>query len=269
MAHICILQPDLRAEARFSDALAGPHTVSVVPSWAALRHLVAADTVDGCVVDADSPNRDEALREIRGLRSRYPDLALVAYADLQESDQELIRMGGLGIHGVVLAGRPPWAASIRRAVDRALASSRAGRVARGLEARYPEEGVAAVSWAAEHAAEGPTVASFAAALGHTPRSLAALLRDVGLPSPGRVLLWGRLLQAGAYLGRDGLTVEDTALRLGYSTASALSRAMKRETGRSPGAVSEAGGLPFVQARLFPHRARRGTMNPEAPAAERR
>lgn len=255
MAHLCILQPDARAEARFSDALAGRHTVSVVRSWAALRQFVACPSVDGCVVDADSPTRTQALGEIRRLRSRFPDLALVAYADLHESDPELIRLGGLGIHGVVLAGRPPWAGSIRRAVERALAASRAGQVARGLSGRYPPAAAGAVAWAVEHATEGPTTAAFAAALGHTPRSLGALLRASDLPPPGRILLWGRLLHAGALLERDERTVEDVALCLGYSTATALSRAMKRETGRSPGTVSEAGGLPFIQARLFPCRPR--------------
>ncbi|GMV03775.1 MAG: hypothetical protein AMXMBFR53_00570 [Gemmatimonadota bacterium] len=255
MAHLCILQPDARAEARLSDALATAHAISVVRSWTELSRVVELEAPDGCVVDADSPTREEALREMRRLRTLHPDLALVAHADLHESDPDLVRMGGLGVHGVVVAGRPPWASGIRRAVERALASSRAGRVARALEGRYPPDAVAAVAWAAEYAAESPTVADFAAALGHTQRTLAALLRAAGLPSPARVLLWGRLLQAGAQLGRDGRTVEDTALRLGYSTASALHRAMKRETGESPGDVARQGGMAWVQARLFPRRAR--------------
>jgi AraC-like DNA-binding protein len=174
----------------------------------------------------------------------------VVYADVYESDPELVRLGSLGVDGVVLARRPPWASAIRRAVDGALAVSRARGVQRALRGRFPDPATGAVAWADERATDAPTVAELAAALGHTPRSLAAVLREAGLPSAARVLLWGRLLHAAALMGRDGRTVEDTALRLGYSTATALSRAMKRETGYTARDVARGGGLPFVQERLF-------------------
>ena len=205
---------------------------------------------DGCVVDADAPSRDKALMEIRRLRRRHPALALVVYADVHESDPELVRLGGLGVDGVVLARRPPWASAIRRAVEGALAVSRARGVQRALRGRFPDGAAGAVAWAVERATDAPSVAQLAAAMGHTPRSLTALLREAGLSSAARVLLWGRLLHAAALMGRDGRTVEDAALRLGYSTASALSRAMKRETGHTAGDVARGGGLPFVHQRLF-------------------
>jgi len=203
------------------------------------------------VVDADSPSREAAFLEIRRLRTGYPDLALVAYADVREDDPELIRLGSLGVDGVVLARRPPWASGIRRAVDGALAGAGARSVGRSLRGRYPPAAADAVTWAVEHATEGPPVARLAAALGHTPRSLTGLLRAAGLPTPVRLLLWGRLLHAGALLGRDEYTVEEAALHLGYATASSFGRAIKGETGSTPGAVARKGGMAFVQARLFP------------------
>ncbi len=254
MAHLAILQPDARAQARLADALSGTHAVSVVRGWAELRRFVVDTTADGCLVDADSPSRDKALVEMRRLRSEHPDLALVAYADVHESDPELVRLGAAGVDGVILATRAPWASAIRRSVDGALAAALGRCVERSLQAAYPATAAAAAAWAAEHAVDAPSVARMAAAVGRTPRGLAAVLRDAGLPSPARLLLWGRLLQAGAFLGRDGSTVEATALRLGYSTAAALSRAMKRETGCTPREVARGGGLPFVRTRLFRHRA---------------
>lgn len=254
MAHLAILQPDARAQARLADALSGTHAVSVVPGWAELRRFVAGTTADGCLVDADSPSRDTALVEMRRLRGEHPDLALVAYADVHESDPELVRLGAAGVDGVILATRAPWASGIQRSVEGALAAALGRCVERSLQPTYPAAAAAAVAWAAEHAVDTPSVARMAAAVGRTPRGLAAVLRDAGLPSPARVLLWGRLLQAGAFLGRDGSTVEATALRLGYSTATAFSRAMKRETGCTPREVAQQGGLPFVRTRLFRRRA---------------
>ncbi len=270
LAHLAILQPDARAEARLADALSPGHTVSVVRGWAELRRFVARMGPDGCLVDADSPSREAALIEIRRLRRRYPSLALVAYADVHESDPDLIRLGAAGVDGVLLARRPPWASGIRRSVEGALAGALARSLERALRPRYPAPATSAVAWAAEHAVDTPSVARLAAAVGHTPRSLATLLRDAGLPSPARILLWGRLLQAAAFVGRDRATVEDAALRLGYSTATALSRAMKRETGYTPAEVARAGGFPCVRASLFRRhaarsaRAHRATPVPEAP-----
>jgi len=250
LAHLTILQPDARAEARLADALAPNHAVSVVRDWAELRRFVSEGGADGSLVDADSPSREQALMEIRRLRREHPDLALVAYADVHDSDPELVRLGAAGVDGVIMALRPPWASGILRSVDGALAAALARGVERALRPRYRASASAAVAWAAEHAVDAPTVAGLAAALGLTPRALATILKDAGLPSPARVLLWGRLLQAGAFLGRDDATVEVAALRLGYSTATALSRAMKRETGYTPREVARAGGLPFVRACLF-------------------
>jgi len=253
LAHLVVFQPDARVEARLCDALGLAHRVSTVGSWASLSAFVAMESVDGCVVDGDYPAREDALDEIRHLRQRHPGLALAVYVDVHEADLELYRMGGLGVDGVVLARRPPWASTIREAMERSLASACASRVGTPLQGRYDREVVHAISWAIEHARECPSVSRFAAALGHTTRSLAKLLRDDGLPPPNRLLLWGRLLLAGAYLGRDGRTVEETAFLLGYSTATALSRAMKREIGKPPTEVGRRGGLSFVQTRLFTRR----------------
>jgi AraC-like DNA-binding protein len=250
LAHLAILQPDARVQARMADALSATHAVSVVGGWAELRRFLAATNADGCLVDADSPSREQALMEIRYLRDERPELALVAYADVHESDPELVRLGAAGVDGVVLARKPPWASGIRRSVDGALAAALARSVERSLHAGHTATVAAALAWAAEHAVDAPSVARLAAAVGRTPRGLGTLLRDAGLPSPTRILLWGRLLQAGAFLGRDGATVEDAALRLGYATAGALSRAMKRETGYTPGQVARSGGLALVRSRLF-------------------
>lgn len=251
MAHLVVMHPDLRGEARLCEALSAHHRCTVASGWAELERLLEREDADGCVVDADTPSRSEALAAIRGLRRRHPDLALVVHADLHDADPELVRLGGMGVDAVLQARRPPWASGIRRAVEGALASARARQAVRALEDELSEPAREALAWAVEHACREPTVRGMAAALGHTPRSLSGGLREAGLASPARVLLWGRLIQAGALLARDGRTVEDTALHLGYATAGALSRAMRREVGSSPSEVARQGGLPFVVGRLFP------------------
>lgn len=251
MAHLVVMHPDLRGEARLFEALSAQHRCTVVSGWPELESLLEREDTDGCVVDADTPSRSEALAAIRSIRRRHPDLALVVHAELHGADPELVRLGGMGVDAVLQARKPPWASGIRRAAEGALASARARQAARILEGELPQPAREALAWAVEHACREPTVRRMAAGLGHTPRSLGGALRETGLTSPARVLLWGRLIHAGAFLARDGRTVEDTALHLGYATAGALSRAMRREVGSPPTEVARQGGLPFVVRRLFP------------------
>jgi len=251
LAYLAIVQPDARAAARITAALGERHRTAVFETWPELERSLANAPPDGCVVDVDHPTREEALSRIRRIRQAHPELAIVAFADLAGEEHELFKLGGLGIDGVLLANPEYKPASIRNAVGRALALARAECVRRALEGRYSPVGVRAVAWAVEHASESPSTETFAAAIGHSSASLARTLRSTDLPSPSRVLLWGRLLQAGAYLARDELTVEEAAFRLGYSTASALSRAMKREIGYRPSEIVQHGGFGFVQEILFP------------------
>ncbi|HKJ02169.1 MAG TPA: hypothetical protein VJ997_06930, partial [Longimicrobiales bacterium] len=157
MAHLVVFQPDARVEARLSDALNTKHRVSTVDSWSSLSTFVVREGVDGCVVDADHPTREDALAEIRRMRQRHPGIALVAYADLDETDLELYHFGALGVDGVLLARRPPWAATIRDAMERSLATARASRVRTTLEGRYAPEAVRAIAWSVEHAGRCLTV----------------------------------------------------------------------------------------------------------------
>ena len=257
MATLAILHADARTVARLYPALSGEHEVVVCSSWESIGRMLGRNGFDGCLVDANHPDRETAGREIESLRIRHPRVAIIAYV---EAHYPLVHydLGGLGVAGILAADAAPQA--IRAAVDRALATARADGLARGLEGRYASPGPDAIGWAVEHAGPDTSVEKLAAALGHTPRSLRLALESAGFPAPSRVLLWGRLLLAGARLGRDGRTVEDVAFSLGYATATSLARAMKNQTGLTPHEVSQRGGMERVRDTLFPEgdRARSAT-----------
>ncbi len=248
MAALVILQTDARAVARLCESLEGDHELIVCSSWESLRRLLGRNGFDGCLVDPDFPNRHVASSEIEKLREHRPGLAIIAYVE-ESGALAYFDLGGLGVAGVLAAGSE--APTIRSAVDHALATARADGIARGLHGRFASPGPVAIGWAVEHAGPDTNVEKLAAALGHTPRSPRQALEDAGLPAPTRVLLWGRLLLAGARLSKDGRTVEDVAFSLGYATATSLARAMKRQTGLTPSEVSEHGGMERVRDALFP------------------
>jgi D-alanyl-D-alanine carboxypeptidase/D-alanyl-D-alanine-endopeptidase (penicillin-binding protein 4) len=242
LAVLAILQPDVRVAARLSEALAGAHEVVLPGDWAELYNLIERGEVEACLVDADHPDRDQASVQIAELTRRFPDSGVVACVD-SDVPEGYFDLGALGVDGVVVAGSLP--SRVRADVDRALSTCRAEWVERSLEGRVPAPGPSVIAWAMEHAGPDTTVERFAGAQGLTPAALRDALQRAGLPTPGRVLLWGRLILAGARLGDDGRRAEDVAFSLGYATTTSLARAMKVHTGLTPAEVSQKGGIRVV------------------------
>lgn len=260
MAVLAIFQPDVRAEARLSSALNGSHHVVLRPTWTALEESIDTSDVDACLIDADHPDRISASRRIAELRARFLDLAIIACLDSDRAE-EYFDLGGLGVDGLVVSDERPT--RVRSHVDRALARARGLRVRRLLSARLASPGPQAMAWAVEHAGPDTSVRRLASALGHTPRTLRDTLHEADLPAPGRILLHGRLLLAGARLGDDHRRVEDVAFSLGYSTATSFARAMKTHTGLTPAQLSRRGGMDVVlDALCGPAGRNRGTSGSE-------
>lgn len=254
MAVLAILQPDARVEARLSSALSGAHDVLVRPSWTALEEAIQSRDVEACLIDADHPDRPTALARISSLRSRFSDLAIVTCIDPDRAE-EYFDLGGLGVDGLLVSDER--ATEVRADVDEALSRARALRVERALRGAISSPGPQSIAWAVEHAGPETSVQRLASAMGHTPRTLRSALQSIGLPGPARILLWGRLLLAGARLGDDDRRVEDVAFSLGYSTTTSLARAMKLQTGLTPTEVSRKGGMKVVLDALLPPEQRRG------------
>ncbi|MDX1494706.1 MAG: D-alanyl-D-alanine carboxypeptidase, partial [Longimicrobiales bacterium] len=253
MAVLAILQPDARVEARLTGALSGAHDVVVRPTWKALEEMIDVGDVGACLIDADHPDRSTATRRIAALRKAFPDLAIITCIDADRAEQ-YFDLGSLGVDGIVVSDERPT--KVRSDVDAALSRARAQRVERILQPRLDAPGPEAVAWAVEHAGPDTSVQRLAAALGHTPRTLRSALQDAGLPGPARILLWGRLLLAGARLGDDNRHVEDVAFSLGYATTTSFGRAMKVHTGLTPPAVTVKGGMDVVLEALVPEERRR-------------
>jgi D-alanyl-D-alanine carboxypeptidase/D-alanyl-D-alanine-endopeptidase (penicillin-binding protein 4) len=259
VAVLAILQPDARIEARLSEALAGTYDVLHSRDWSELELTLRDVAVDACVIDDDEPDRERMLHRLCELRDRIPDMALIVFVG-SGSARAAYDLGAVGVDGVLTGEGTP--ASMRADVDRALSVARARCVHRLLSARLPEDGAAALAWAVEHAGPETSVERMAAGLGCSPAGLRERLSAAGLPAPGRILVWGRMIQAGARLADDGRRVEDVAFSLGYSTATALGRALKVHAGLTPAEVPAGRGLASVVEALL----QRGRSEPEPGAS---
>lgn len=245
MAVLACLQGDPRATARIVEVLGQDHILLACPGWERLWEVLRTHRVDGCILDLERPDRDEALRAVQQLRLEYHGLALVVYTDFAGREMDLFRLGRLGVDAVLLAGTDDDASSMRRATETALGSALSSSVATRLEGRLDPLGVRALRWAVEHARESPDVAGLAAGLGLSVRVLNDRLREGRLPSAARILLWGRLVRAAGMMGSSGASLESVAWKLGYSSASALRRALRRHAGLTTTELGSSHGVDFI------------------------
>lgn len=245
MALLALLQPDARGLARVREALRSQHELLACSTWADLLGVVSDHPIQGCIIDVYSPSSsisDEDLRELAGIKA---GIAILVYSDFARREFELFRLGQQQVDAIIMADFEDSTWQIQQATARALSAA----VATHLESRLANtiSGVEleALLWAAEHALSRPGVEDLARAMGLSPWRLARALPDSGLSSAREILLWGRLFQAGRLLPEPKTTVEDVAYRLGYSSDSALRRALRSRVGLAPTEVIKKGGLACV------------------------
>lgn len=245
MALLALLQPDARGLARVREALRSQHELLACSTWADLLGVVSDHPIQGCIIDVYSPSSsisDEDLRELAGIKA---GIAILVYSDFARREFELFRLGQQQVDAIIMADFEDSTWQIQQATARALSAA----VATHLESRLANtiSGVEleALLWAAEHALSRPGVEDLARAMGLSPWRLARALPNSGLSSAREILLWGRLFQAGRLLPEPKTTVEDVAYRLGYSSDSALRRALRSRVGLAPTEVIKKGGLACV------------------------
>ncbi|MEP9379187.1 AraC family transcriptional regulator [Aquabacter sp. CN5-332] len=94
---------------------------------------------------------------------------------------------------------------------------------------------------------GWTVADLAAEMGSSRSVFAERFLEVTGMTPLRYLTDLRMRLAAQWIARDRVSIEAAALRLGYGSQAAFSRAFKRVIGSAPGAVRSAAAQPIRAA----------------------
>lgn len=232
MALIAALLPDAADRDAFGAA-ASSHRTVWADDWRDLTAVVKREPAVAAVADLHAePGKDGALRVLRFSR-RYPRTPLVVWGDLDGRD--LFRVGKAGAFDVVLAPETRNWEIIGERVGHATFDRIADRIDMLVRAHLGDEGRTLIRSATSRMADGIQVPDLAAVNDFSISTLERRCQEWGLTTPGRVLLWLRIIYGLNWLQEPGRSVESVATQIGYSSGAAFRRALKVTLG--PGSRS--------------------------------
>jgi AraC-like DNA-binding protein len=239
MSILAALLPSERDRESLRSAVA-PTEIIWTSSWTELQRAVRDRAVALAVTDLHAERRrDGALRAFRFSR-RFPFTPLVVWGE--PDARELFRLGKSGVRNVVLARDgvdPVLVAEIIRAAEGERLSDLLGAQ---LGERLDPEAVRVVAMAADRVPDQIQVPQLAALFGMSVSTMERRCERWQIPSPGRLLLWLRVLYGVRWLLEPGRSVESVAAQLGYSSGAAFRRAIKATIGGRPTPLRSAAGF---------------------------
>ena len=207
------------------------HRVLWADDWRDLMTVVKREPAVAAVADLHAePSKDGALRVLRFSR-RYPRTPLLVWGDLDGRD--LFRVGKAGAFDVVLAPEAGNEPLVSERVEDATFDDIAERIDEAMRPRVGPDGRALIRSAAERMADGIQVPNLAEANGFSISTLERRCQEWGLTTPGRILLWLRIIYGLNWLQEPGRSVESVAAQIGYSSGAAFRRALKVTLGPNP------------------------------------
>lgn len=227
-------------------------------NWPEAVEAIRAKPVDMAVVD---PMLDATVPRPHGierLRLFFPSLPLLVYTELSAATAGvLLQLGRAGIRRVVIHRFEDAPVALKRALLTELEQSVSQQVMQALEpslSELPHELRDALETMLHAQGDGPTVTALAQRAQLTRRTCERSFTKVGLPSPRVVMVLIRLLYAHRLLLDPGYTVEDVALKLGYSKTKTLQMHLREVFGSTAGelrvSLTTEDALAIIAERYF-------------------
>lgn len=205
--------------------------VTWADSWRELYRSVRKNPVAAVVADVHAETRKDGALRVYRFAQRYPLTPVVAWGDMD--GRELFRVGKAGAAEVVVSRETDDPELVAGLLQAALARGIPALLDGRLRARLEDGARAVVLHAAAHIPEHIQVPALAAAFGMSVSTLERRCERWGLPTPGRLLLWLRVLYGLRWLLEPGRSVESVGEQLGYSSGAAFRRAIKATIGGRP------------------------------------
>jgi AraC-like DNA-binding protein len=234
--------------ARLQDAVKGIAVLDPVDRVASLEQLVARTIprVSAVIAEPYDAVRTPTAPTLARLRADYPGIALIAYCSPGHRHcTEILSLANAGVNELVFRGVDDTAAAFRQALARASQSSAAREVLEALRSIVAPDALWIVEACVQYAWPNLNSRELAQALGLNIKTLLKHCRSGGLPSPGALLNWVRLMIVAYLIEAEGRALDHVAGAFGFESASPLRNLMKRYTGRRALEVRQGGGLRVV------------------------
>lgn len=181
------------------------------------------------------------------LLQMLPEVLLLSDLDRQDPNvpellqamQREVQRAGAGSEAILARLADALAASMIRAWAVSAPADTRGWIA---ALRCPRVGKVLAAIHREPAARW-TVPRLAAVMGASRSTFTQAFTNMVGESPARYVARVRMVQAGRWIGEQGLRVSTAAYRLGYESEAAFSRAFKRVMGQAPGQARQPRALP--------------------------
>jgi AraC-like DNA-binding protein len=214
--------------------------------------------VDMAVVDPLLGTGDPRPHGIERLRQFFPSLPLLVYTELTPANAGiLLQLGRAGIRRVVIHRFEDSPSTLRMVLLQELEQSASQQVMQAMDGilrELPAEIRVALEAMLHIPGDAPTVTALADRAQLTRRTCERWFTKLGLPSPRMVMVLTRLLYAHRLLLDPGYTVEDVALKLGYSKTKTLQMHLREVFGLTAGelrvSLSTEDALSRVTHRYF-------------------
>jgi AraC-like DNA-binding protein len=234
--------------ARLQDAVRGRAILEHVDTVSALEHLVVRSVprVSAVIAEPFDIHKTPVAPTLSRLRAEYPGVALIGFCQpAYKHSTEIVALVNAGVHELVFRGVDDTAEAFRQTLARASQTSAAREVLNALRPHLPPEAVGIVETSVLYAWPDFNSRSLAQVLGVNVKTLVKQCRSCGLPSPGALLNWVRLMVVAYLLEAEGRALEHVASAFGLESASPLRNLMKRYTGLRSLEVRTGGGLRVV------------------------
>mgnify|MGYP001225468757 CR=1 FL=1 len=239
MALIAALLPD-QADRTSLAAAVHPHSVEWARDWRDLDRVVRLRPVQAAIADLRAEARKDGVLRVLRLSQRYPRTPIFVWGD--PDGRELYRLGKAGAADVIFPHDAADGQYLGELFEPALGDAIAPVIDRRLRGRVSEAARLLVREAAARIPEHVQVPDLARAYRISVSTLERRCEAWGLPTPGRLLLWLRILYGLHWLQEPGRSVESVASQLGYSSGAAFRRAIKATVGGRPAPLRTRSGF---------------------------
>lgn len=227
------------------EAPCGPHTFVRAPSDGAFLRLIRERPVSVGVVDLSvldkSPSGPTVLDR---LREDFPRLPIVVAIGAHPDPTLLLQLGRFGRCPVLGPGDLRCPATVDRLIRNQLARG-PQRIPARLGGTAPTWSLSVLRRAIDAIDRCWSTDELAEQVGMRRQDLSLRLKEVGLPTAGRLLTWVRVFYAAWWLSDPGRSGVSVARQLEYSSSQALVRVVRNLLRVTPGELVARGGLDWA------------------------